>query len=66
VIVGPRPRFEGGALAVPSAPGLGVELDRDALARQHECYLRCNLTERNDEVEMRKKQPDWRFQPVRW
>jgi len=66
VIVGPRLHFEDGALAVPTTPGLGVELDHDALAVRHECYLRCKLTERNDEIEMQKKQPEWRFQPVRW
>jgi glucarate dehydratase len=66
VIQGGRLRFEDGSLAVPDAPGLGVELDRHALARLHECYRTCNLTERNDEVEMRKKQPEWTFQPTRW
>jgi L-Ala-D/L-Glu epimerase len=27
------PRIEGGAMFVPGGPGLGVELDREALAR---------------------------------
>jgi glucarate dehydratase len=40
--------FEAGAVAVPTGPGLGVELDRDALARLHEQYLACGLTERDD------------------
>lgn len=40
--------FEGGAVRVPTGPGLGVELDRDALARLHEQYLACGLTERDD------------------
>ena len=31
---------EDGALAVPAGPGLGVTLDRDALRRCHERYLR--------------------------
>ncbi len=31
---------EGGVLAVPTAPGLGVTLDRQALRRCHERYLR--------------------------
>lgn len=66
VIAGGRLRFEDGALAVPDAPGLGVELDRAALARLHECYLTCNLTERDDAVEMQKLRPDWRFQHTRW
>ena len=32
----------------PTAPGLGVTLDRDALARMHEDYLRCGIRERDD------------------
>jgi glucarate dehydratase len=66
VIVGGRLRFEDGALAVPTGPGLGIELDRAALAALHENYLRCGLTRRDDEVEMRKVQPGWRFQATRW
>lgn len=31
--------FEGGCLAVPDGPGLGVELDREKLNRYHELYL---------------------------
>jgi glucarate dehydratase len=31
--------FDGGSLAVPSGPGLGVELDRTRLAYYHELYL---------------------------
>ncbi len=41
-------RFEDGAVSVPTGPGLGVELDRDALARLHEQYVACGLTERDD------------------
>ncbi|RIV17596.1 glucarate dehydratase [Fibrisoma montanum] len=58
--------FEEGAVAVPQSPGLGVELDRDALARLHQNYLTCGLTRRDDEIEMQKVQPGWRFQSVRW
>jgi glucarate dehydratase len=66
VLQGGRLRFEGGSLAVPSAPGLGVELDRQALARLHQNYLACGLTERDDAAEMCKKEPGWAFQQVRW
>jgi len=41
-------RFSEGSVAVPTGPGLGVELDRDALARLHEQYLTCGITERDD------------------
>lgn len=66
IIVGGRIRIEGGCVTLPKGPGLGVELDRAALARAHENFKRCGLTERNDEVEMQKKIPGWKFAPTRW
>ncbi|KQX50053.1 glucarate dehydratase [Streptomyces sp. Root66D1] len=41
-------QFVDGAVTVPRTPGLGVELDREALARLHEQYLACGLTRRDD------------------
>lgn len=38
IIVGGKMRYEGGAIAVPEGPGLGVELDRDKLAQYAEYY----------------------------
>lgn len=64
VIEGGKLRFEDGSIAIEDTPGLGVELDEDALATLHEQYLRCGLTRRDDLAEMRKFEPDW--QPVRW
>ncbi|MCU0502569.1 MAG: glucarate dehydratase family protein [Anaerolineae bacterium] len=66
VILGGRLKFEDGALPAPTAPGLGIELDRAALAKLHENYLRCGLTRRDDELEMQKVQPGWRFEATRW
>jgi len=66
VIVGGRMKFEDGAVAVPQGPGLGVELDRVALANLHQNYLACGLTKRDDEIEMQKVQPGWTFKAVRW
>jgi glucarate dehydratase len=66
VIVGGRLKFEEGSVAVPTAPGLGVELDRKALAELHQNYLKCGLTKRDDEPEMQKKVPNWTFKSVRW
>jgi glucarate dehydratase len=66
VILGGRFKFENGEVAVPNAPGLGVELNRVALAKLHQNYLNCGLTKRDDEPEMRKKVPNWRFKAVRW
>jgi len=40
VIAGGRMRYEGGAIAVPTAPGLGVRLDREKLAEYHELFRR--------------------------
>jgi glucarate dehydratase len=66
IIVGGRFKFEEGSVAVPTGAGLGVELDRKALAELHKNYLRCGLTKRDDEPEMQKKVPNWKFKPVRW
>jgi glucarate dehydratase len=66
VLVGGRFRFEDGALTVSNEPGLGIELDRAMLAKLHEQYKACGLTVRNDEIEMQKVQPGWKFQATRW
>ena len=59
------PRIENGRIAVPTAPGLGVELDRDALAAAHELYREHGLGARDDAVAMRYLVPDWVFDPKR-
>ncbi len=66
IITGGRMKIEDGCVALPKGAGLGVELDRAALARCHENYLRCGLKERNDEPEMQKKVPGWKFKATRW
>jgi glucarate dehydratase len=38
IIAGGLMRYDGGAIAVPTAPGLGVKLDRDKLRRYAELY----------------------------
>ena len=58
--------FDAGAVAVPRAVGLGIEVDRAKLAQLHQQYLACGLTERDDEIEMQKVQPAWTFQATRW
>ena len=57
VIEGGRLSFEQGSLRVATAPGLGVTLDREALARLHDNYLRCGIRNRNDLAQMRKYDP---------
>ena len=66
IIVGGRMKIEGGCVALPKGAGLGVELDRVALAKAAENYRRCGFTERNDEPEMQKKVPGWKFKATRW
>jgi glucarate dehydratase len=66
VVKGGRLQFDDGAIVISNEPGLGIELDRDALAQLHQQYLSCGLTERNDEVEMQKVVPGWKFQATRW
>lgn len=40
IIEGGKMRYEGGSIAVPDGPGLGVRLDRDRLQEYHELFLR--------------------------
>ncbi|MGW0492223.1 enolase C-terminal domain-like protein, partial [Streptomyces olivaceus] len=66
-VVDPAPlRFSEGAVAVPTAPGLGVELDRDALARLHRQYLDCGLRDRDDTGYMRRFEPSFSSETPRW
>ena len=57
LVRGGRIRFHEGAVPVPSQPGLGVELDREALARLHEQYLACGVRNRDDRRQMQKYDP---------
>jgi glucarate dehydratase len=59
-------RFVDGAIEVPGRPGLGVELDRDALARMNADYLRCGIRERDDTGYMRSVQPSYERKQTRW
>ena len=67
VIQGGRVQFENGAVRVPDAPGLGIEIDRDNLARLHECYKTCGIPERDDASYMRDRvDPTFSPDPARW
>jgi glucarate dehydratase len=59
VIKGGKIPIDNGCVTVTDAPGLGIELDHDALAVLHERYLRCGITQRDDVAQMRKFRPDW-------
>ncbi|MFG1695538.1 enolase C-terminal domain-like protein [Nonomuraea sp. NPDC049309] len=58
-------KIEDGAVRVPDKPGLGVELDRDALAEAHERYLRHGLGARDDSIAMQYLIKGWTFDPKR-
>nr|WP_145486857.1 MULTISPECIES: glucarate dehydratase family protein [Streptomyces] len=58
--------FRDGSVAVPTAPGLGVELDRDALGRLHEQYVSCGLRNRDDTGYMRRVDPSYEKKVPRW
>ena len=58
-------RIVGGEIAVPDRPGLGVELDMDAVARAHALYLRHGLGARDDAAAMQTLIPNWRFDAKR-
>ena len=53
-------------MAVPTAPGLGVELDRDRLAQLNEQYESCGIRNRDDTGYMRQFEPDFDPSPQRW
>lgn len=60
VIEGGKLKIAGGKLRVPTGPGLGVDLDRDALARANETYEKCGMRERNDAATMERVEPGWK------
>ena len=66
IIKGGKIPIKNGFAMLPEGPGLGVELDREELQRLHEKFLNCGLKERNDEIEMKKVNPEWQFELQRW
>jgi len=54
-------RIVGGLVAVPDRPGLGIEIDMDALAAAHEVYKAHGLGARDDAVAMQYLISGWRF-----
>lgn len=55
-----------GGVVVPTAPGLGIKLDRERLAKLHKQYLDCGLTKRNDTTYMKKFQPGFSAVIPKW
>ncbi|MDM8300460.1 enolase C-terminal domain-like protein [Collinsella tanakaei] len=60
------PKIEGGEVKVPyDVPGLGIEIDRDALAKAHQLYLDNDLGTRDDAIAMQYLIPGWKFDAKR-
>lgn len=66
VIIDGALKWSDGGVIVPTAPGLGIELDRDRLARLHQQYIDCGLKKRDDTTYMRRFQPDFSPHIPRW
>jgi len=54
-------RIEGGKVQVPARPGLGVELDLDAVEAGYQLYLQKGLGARDDGMAMQYLVPGWKF-----
>ncbi|MDI6626938.1 MAG: glucarate dehydratase family protein [Rhodococcus sp. (in: high G+C Gram-positive bacteria)] len=55
-----------GAVAVPTGPGLGIEIDEDALAALHQLYLDCGIRDRDDTGYMQSIDPSFENTCPRW
>lgn len=58
-------QIRGGYVDVPQTPGLGVTVDRQALARAHALYIQHGLGARNDALAMQHLIANWTFDPKR-
>jgi len=54
-------RIEDGQVRLPARPGLGIELDPDALEAAHQAYRNMGLGARDDAVAMQFLIPGWKF-----
>jgi glucarate dehydratase len=58
-------QIKGGRVAVPQRPGLGIEVDPDALERAHALYQQHGLGARDDATAMQSLIPGWAFDAKR-
>lgn len=58
-------QIKDGYIEVPQRPGLGIELDRQALEDAHRLYLQHGLGARDDALAMQYLIPGWQFDPKR-
>lgn len=54
-----------GSIAVPAAPGLGIEADMAQIEKAHELYRKMSLGARDDAAAMQFLIPGWKFDPKR-
>jgi glucarate dehydratase len=54
-------QIKGGMVQVPNRPGLGVDIDLDALGKAHELYKAHGLGARYDAMAMQYLMPGWAF-----
>jgi glucarate dehydratase len=54
-------QIKGGMVQVPNRPGLGVDIDLDALGKAHELYKAHGLGARDDAMAMQYLMPGWAF-----
>ena len=55
-----------GAVTAPTTPGLGIEIDEDALEALHRQYLHCGIRDRDDTGYMRSIDPSFEAISPRW
>ena len=58
-------QIKGGKIAIPDRPGLGVEIDRDAIDKAHALYNQNGLGARDDALAMQFLIPGWAFDDKR-
>ncbi|NPU69159.1 glucarate dehydratase [Bradyrhizobium sp. 83012] len=58
-------QIKGGRIAVPEQPGLGIEVDRDAIEKANALYKSHGLGARDDAVAMQYLIPGWTFDDKR-
>jgi len=60
LIAGGKLPIHDGRMRLPAGPGLGIEVDRDKLARAAETYRKCGMRTRDDASTMRLIEPGWK------
>ncbi len=58
-------QIKNGSITLPEKPGLGIEVDMDAIEHAHRLYLSMGLGARNDAIAMQYVIPGWTFDPKR-